>query len=174
MLAVACLQVSAKYEEAEENVPAVNQLSRASGIPLTVQIVQKWEVLALESLGGLLLTICVMRKDYLCDILIINGCCVVCHFTTAGWQLTCIVPMHFLEYYLSKGVLFYGDFAQGKPLTLKSQQAPQQMRKYLHFFAHYIMVQEYSFRKYPPSYLAAVIVYASRCAYPSTHYGDQS
>lgn len=56
MLAVACLQVSAKYEEAEENVPAVNQLSRASGIPLTVQVVQKWEVLALESLGTFVCT----------------------------------------------------------------------------------------------------------------------
>ena len=51
MLAISCLQVAAKYEEAEENVPAVAQLARASGIQLTVQTVQKWEVAALESLG---------------------------------------------------------------------------------------------------------------------------
>jgi hypothetical protein len=51
LLAVSCLQVAAKYEEAEENVPAVSQLARASGIPLTVQTVQKWEVAALENLG---------------------------------------------------------------------------------------------------------------------------
>lgn len=51
MLAVSCLQVAAKYEEAEENVPAVTQLTRASGIQLTVQTVQKWEVAALEGLG---------------------------------------------------------------------------------------------------------------------------
>lgn len=51
MLAISCLQVSAKYEEAEENVPAVSQLSRASGIQLTVHTVQKWEVSVLEGLG---------------------------------------------------------------------------------------------------------------------------
>jgi hypothetical protein len=82
----------------------------------------------------------------------------------AGWALTCIVPMHFVEYYLSRGVLFYGDFIGQKPLTLKSENAPQQMKKYAQFFAHYIMVQEYGFRKFPPSYLAAVILYTSRCA----------
>ena len=82
----------------------------------------------------------------------------------AGWALTCIVPLHFIEYYQSRGILFYGDFVQGEPLTMKSQLAPQQLRKYTQFFAHYVMVQEYSFRKYAPSYVAAVIVYTARYA----------
>ena len=51
MLAVSCLQVAAKYEEAEENVPAVSQLSRASGVGLTIQTMQRWEVAVLEGLG---------------------------------------------------------------------------------------------------------------------------
>lgn len=72
--------------------------------------------------------------------------------------------MHFIEYYHSRGVLFYGDFAQGKALTVKSQVVPQQMRKYTQWFSNYIMVQEYGFRKYAPSYLAAVIIYTSRYA----------
>lgn len=50
----------------------------------------------------------------------------------------------------------------GKPLSLKSQSAPQQMRKYTHFFSQYIMIQEYGLSKYAPSFLAAVVIYCSR------------
>lgn len=160
MLAISCLQVAAKYEEAEENVPAVSQLSRASGIGLTIQTVQRWEVAVLEGLG---------------------------------WQLTCIVPLHFIEFYLTRGVLFYQDTVAGGRhrlgpsllppalppgllLTKKDilqqqhqqqeqQIAPAQLRKHAHFFASYAIVQEFAaLAPYPPSFVAALLLYLARLA----------
>lgn len=159
MLAISCLQVAAKYEEAEENVPAVSQLSWASGIGLTIQTVQRWEVAVLEGLG---------------------------------WQLTCIVPLHFIEYYLTRGVLFCHDTVAGgrhrlappplpplppgllltkEDIAQKEQQqqqqqiAPAQLRKHAHFFASYAIVQEFtSLAPYPPSFVAALLLYLARLA----------
>ena len=192
MLAVSCLQVAAKYEEAEENVPAVTQLSRASGMGLTIQTVQRWEVAVLEGLG---------------------------------WQLTCIVPLHFLDYYLTRGLLFQGEALRGRllpPLRLNepsaaaaaaaagtgscsgsspassrpstpaggissnssggsgsskgptggtgpnggggpSAAAAQQLRKYAHFFAQHLAVHEFGGTGHlRPSFLAALVAFLAR------------
>lgn len=186
MLAVSCLQVAAKYEEAEENVPAVTQLSRASGMGLTIQTVQRWEVAVLEGLG---------------------------------WQLTCIVPLHFLDYYLTRGLLFQGEALRGlilpplrppapsaaaaaaagtggssgsspassRPSTPAggissnssngsnskgpnggggggpSAAAAQQLRKYAHFFAQHLAVHEFGGTGHlRPSFLAALVALLAR------------
>jgi len=164
MLGVSCLQVAAKYEEAEENVPAVSQLSRASGIGLSIQTVQRWEVAVLEGLG---------------------------------WQLTCIVPLHFVEFYMTRGVLFWGDTVAGgkqrlgpclppslsagsaptKPWGWRQQQqglqhpqqqqhqyvAPAQLRKHAHFFSSYLLVHEFpTLALYLPSFVAALLLYLAR------------
>lgn len=76
------------------------------------------------------------------------------------WCLTAVTPLHFLGYYLSKGVLFEDDLMQGKPLV---EKVPRYMQKYAEFFAD-LCLQEYSFQVYPPSLLSAAIITASRKA----------
>ena len=77
-----------------------------------------------------------------------------------GWSMGATTPLHFLGYYLSKGVVFEDDLMQGKALV---EKVPRYVQKYAEFFAD-LCLQDYDFQRYPPSLLSAAILTASRKA----------
>lgn len=125
--AICCILVASKYEEPEEFVPAISELTEYASNTYTPEYIQKLERDVLDRLG---------------------------------WHLTEVTPLHFLGYYLLKGVLFTTDRMQGKKLV---EKVPRYMKKYGDFFAD-LCLQEYSFQQYPSSLLAAAVVMASRRA----------
>ena len=130
ILAICCLQIATKYEEAEENVPSLQSFKTFDDVKfLTVPIVQKYEIEALESLE---------------------------------WSLTTIVPMHFIEYYLECGLLFYGDHVRDKFIPPNESLAPSCLMRFCLFFSHFCTIRDYTYRRYSPNYVAAVIVYTTR------------
>ncbi len=66
------------------------------------------------------------------------------------WSLTVVTPLHFLNYYLAKSVVFEDDTRHGRPLV---EKVPKYIKKYVDFFAE-ICMQEYAFQAYTPSVLA--------------------
>ena len=130
ILAICCLQIATKYEEAEENVPALENLKKYTGAKfLTVANVQKFEIEALDSLE---------------------------------WSLTTIVPMHFIEYFLECGLLFYGDQVHDKLIPPDQPKAPSCLMKFCYFFSHFCTIRDYTYRRHSANYVAAVIVYTTR------------
>eukprot|EP00937_MAST-01D_sp_MAST-1D-sp2_P001889 g1889.t1 len=77
-----------------------------------------------------------------------------------GWSMGAITPLHYLGYYLSKGVVYEDDSFQGRPMI---EKVPRYVQKYAEFFAD-LCLQDYNFQRYAPSLLAAAIVTASRKA----------
>lgn len=127
LLALCCLLISTKYEEAEERVPNVNELVQFGHLRYTVQQLVELEATVLATLK---------------------------------WRLTEYTPLHFLGYYINKGILYCSDRREGQPLTPRVLKC---MQKYVYFFAE-LSLQEYSFQQYTSSQLAAAIIVASRRA----------
>ena len=84
--AICCILLASKYEEPEEFVPAISELTEYASNTYTPEYIQRLERDVLDRLG---------------------------------WHLTEITPLHFLGYYLLKGVLFTTDRMQGKALVEK-------------------------------------------------------
>ena len=78
-----------------------------------------------------------------------------------GWQLALITPIHFLQFYQARGIIFHTDLFEGGPSNRKS--ALKYVRKYADFFAE-LCLQEYSFQQYLPSVMAAAVIAAARRA----------
>lgn len=127
LLALCCLLISTKYEEAEERVPNVSELVCFGQKRYTVQQLVELEATVLDKLK---------------------------------WKITEYTPLHFLGYYINKGILYNTDRREGQPLTLRVLKC---MQKYVYFFAE-LSLQEYSFQQYSSSQLAAAIILASRRA----------
>jgi len=77
-----------------------------------------------------------------------------------GWQLRALPPVHFVNFYQAKGVLFENDRWQKRAMM---EKIPRYVRKYAEFFCN-LCLQDYSFSQYRPSVLAAAIIVASRQA----------
>jgi hypothetical protein len=56
--------------------------------------------------------------------------------TTLSWKLTVITPMHFIEHFLSLGVVFETDSVEDKPVT---DRVTRYVRKYADFFADLVL-----------------------------------
>ena len=127
LVAISCILIAAKLEEAEEHVPAVMDLNEFAQPGYSPDEIQGMEMQVLNQLG---------------------------------WSMGAVTPLHFLGYYLSKGVVFEDDTFQGRPLVDK---VPRYVQKYAEFFAD-LCLQDYAFQRYEPSLLAAAIITASRKA----------
>lgn len=77
-----------------------------------------------------------------------------------GWQLRALPPLHFVNFYMAKGILFVDDRWQNKCII---EKIPKYVKKYVEFFCN-LCLQDYNFSKYPSSLLAAAICAASRAA----------
>jgi hypothetical protein len=131
-VAVACLGIATKYEEREEDCPMQHKLI---------------EYVDATSPGS--------RCPF--DYAALNEMEVLV-LQRFQWQLTCVVPLHFLSYLRARGVLFDDDTISGKPASPRTRKY---LDKYTDFFAD-LCLQDYSFQQYDPSLLAAAIVLASR------------
>ena len=77
-------------------------------------------------------------------------------------KLRTYTPLHFTEYYISKGVLLRPDYFQGHPVG-RYKQLKRYLKRYVEFFAD-LCLQDYKFQQYTPSLMGASIIMASRCA----------
>lgn len=76
-----------------------------------------------------------------------------------NWNLREFAPIHFLNYYYHKGVLFRTDkFVAQVP---NERELLQNVKKYFFFFAE-IAMQHYKFQQYPSSVAAAAVVRLTR------------
>jgi len=82
-----------------------------------------------------------------------------------GWQLRALPPMHFVNFYIAKGILFNDDRWQKRSIM---EKIPRYVKKYSEFFCN-LCLQEYEFTKYSPSLLASAICAASRAALNLEH-----
>mmetsp|Transcript_21499 Transcript_21499/g.44819 ORF Transcript_21499/g.44819 Transcript_21499/m.44819 type:complete len:315 (-) Transcript_21499:30-974(-) len=130
LIATACISVASKYEEAEEHCPPIPELL---------------EVTKLYQSGHTPLSF----RDGECEVL-----------GYLNWTLRAVCPLHFVGFFLSKGVTYEADLWQGRALIPK---IPKYVKKYAEFFCN-LTLQEYAFQRYSPSHLAAAIVMASRVA----------
>lgn len=130
LLATACISIAAKYEEAEEDCPAIPDLLHLTKLNTAGHTSLSFREGELEVLRYL------------------------------GWRLRAIPPLHFIGYFLAKGVTFENDSWQGRALI---EKIPKYVRKYADFFCN-LTLQEYQFQQYLPSQLAAAILLASRVA----------
>lgn len=130
LFATACISVAAKYEEAEEHCPPIPDLLALTRLSLA----------GYTSLSF---------RDGEVDVL-----------RCLQWKIRAIPPIHFIGYFLSKGVIFEDDTWQGRKLIGK---IPKYVKKYTEFFCN-LTLQEYVFQQYRPSQLASAITLASRVA----------
>lgn len=77
-----------------------------------------------------------------------------------NWCLGTFTPLHFADYYMSKGVLFEADTMQRRSLSGK---VVRYVHRYIEFFAE-LCLQDYQFQRFSPSMMAAAIIMASRKA----------
>ncbi|CCI49617.1 unnamed protein product [Albugo candida] len=77
-----------------------------------------------------------------------------------SWCLTTIEPIHFLEFHKSRNLLYPDDKVYGHPMISKMSQVYDD---YIDFFVD-CCLQEYKFRPYRPSVMAASILAVSRKA----------
>lgn len=83
-----------------------------------------------------------------------------------GWQLRALPPNHFVNFFMSKGILFEDDRWQGNRKIM--EKIPKYVKKYAEFFCN-LCLQDYVFSKYPPSLLGAAICAAARAALNLNH-----
>lgn len=76
-----------------------------------------------------------------------------------NWNLREFAPIHFLNYYYHKGVLFRADKFVGQ--VPNERELLQNVKKYFFFFAE-IAMQHYKFQQYPSSVVAAAVVRLTR------------
>jgi len=89
LLATACISIAAKYEEAEEDCPAIPDLLHLTKLNVAGHTPLSFREGELEVLRYL------------------------------GWRLRAIPPLHFIGYYLAKGSTFHDDSWQGRALIEK-------------------------------------------------------
>jgi hypothetical protein len=89
MLALCCLRIAAKFEEAEERVPTMSELGkivRNLDKPIAPESLRLLEVYVLQRLG---------------------------------WELTRVTPLHVVGHLLAAGVVYEDDLWQGRPIVNK-------------------------------------------------------
>ncbi|CAM9397541.1 unnamed protein product, partial [Phaeothamnion confervicola] len=77
-----------------------------------------------------------------------------------GWDVSRVSAMHFLGYYLYRGVTFPEDQCQGRPLVDK---VVRYVKKYVEFFAN-LCQQDHRFLDHTQSAIAAASVLSARRA----------
>lgn len=78
-----------------------------------------------------------------------------------GWCLSLVTPIHFLQFYQARGIVFLADLFEGGPDNRAS--ALKYVKKYADFFAE-LCLQEYTFQQYLPSVMGAAVIAAARRA----------
>mmetsp|Transcript_31129 Transcript_31129/g.54123 ORF Transcript_31129/g.54123 Transcript_31129/m.54123 type:complete len:152 (+) Transcript_31129:453-908(+) len=71
-----------------------------------------------------------------------------------------VTPMHFIEHFLSLGVVYASDTVEGKPVT---ERVTRYVRKYADFFAD-LVLQEYGFLRFDSLALARACIACARKA----------
>lgn len=130
LFATACISIAAKSEETHERCPAIPDL------------------LAITKLSGTGHTYLSFRDG---EIEVLD---------CLRWKLRAVPAIHFVEYFLSKGVIFEADTWQGCELT---EEILEYVKKYAEYFCN-LTIRKYTFQQYRPSHLAATIILASRIA----------
>ena len=147
IVALVCLLIASKYEEREIDVPTIDMLiAELKTDRITDQEKEEKRL---------------RRHIVQMEILILNR---------LKWELCEYTPLHFLEHFLHKGVLFENDMIDSiHDESNKEQQQPslkrilKQFKKYTNFFAE-LALQDYAFQAFPSSVVAAAIVVATRKA----------
>lgn len=127
LIALCCLQLAAKFAEAEESVPSAGHFGRFASHRVRTEMIHHMELMVV---------------------------------TRLQWTMKVTTPLHFVNLFVTKGIVFNTDRMQGMPLI---EKVPRYVQKYVEFFAD-LTLQEYEFKEYCPSLLAAAIVAASRRA----------
>lgn len=130
LFATACISIAAKSEETHERCPAIPDL------------------LAITKLSGTGHTYLSFRDG---EIEVLD---------CLRWKLRAVPAIHFVEYFLSRGVIFEADTWQGCELT---EEILEYVKKYAEYFCN-LTIRKYTFQQYRPSHLAATIILASRIA----------
>ncbi len=128
LVAMACVLVASKCEEAEDVTPTLAELNECANHAYSADMVKEMEVAVLRCLN---------------------------------WSLTVVNPIHFLQFFQARGIVFSHDLFEGGPQNRRS--ALKYVRKYADFFAE-LCLQEYAFQSYAPSVMAAAVVAAARRA----------
>jgi cyclin A len=128
LVAMACVLVASKCEEAEDVTPTLAELNECSNHAYTSDMVKETEIAVLRALN---------------------------------WSLTTVNPIHFLQFFQARGIVFQNDLFEGGAQNRRS--ALKYVKKYADFFAE-LCLQEYGFQRYIPSVMAAAVVAAARRA----------
>ncbi|CAG9320075.1 CCNJL_3 [Blepharisma stoltei] len=80
--------------------------------------------------------------------------------TALKWELSAITPYHFVQFYISHGIVYTGDYMRGKHLSEKSAKY---VNKYADFFVE-MCLQEYELTQYTPENIACACIAAARKA----------
>lgn len=103
LVAMACLIIAAKYEEAEQHVPTAADLNQYANFPYSREDIYNSEA-------------------YLLTIL--------------DWKITEVVPLHYVGFFMAKGVLCEDDTVDNRPLV---EKVPRYLMKYHVFFSELCM-----------------------------------